>query len=297
MKQQQPLTINMTDKEYYKKLVPQKQVLTSHDAGWKNVVLEHHRQPADEMPEVRFQQHIILVQLSKVLCERRIGKSFKLESSQIGDTVIIPAGINHWSADRTDSEFIAIAIKPQQLIHSSEDLIKGDSFELIPTFAEPDSFIYGTALALKQELETDYNGCGLYAESLLNALSVHLLRKYSTTKLKVTEEVKGLSPSQVKQIFDLVGDRLGEKIALEEMAQLANLSSFHFVREFKKSVGVTPHKYVIQQRIELAKRLLKRKDLSIADVALDCGFSNQSHLGREFKKHTGTTPKKYRESF
>ena len=75
------------------------------------------------------------------------------------------------------------------------------------------------------------------------------------------------------------------------------MSRFYFCRLFKKSVGATPYQYVMQQRVEMAKRMLQQQGLSIADVAFDCGFANQSHLGRIFKKHTGTTPKKYREKF
>ncbi|MEO0844794.1 MAG: helix-turn-helix transcriptional regulator, partial [Cyanobacteria bacterium J06643_5] len=83
--------------------------------------------------------------------------------------------------------------------------------------------------------------------------------------------------------------------SLLELANFLNLSQFHFCREFKKSVGVTPHHYIMQQRVKMAKRVLKQQNLPIAEVAVECGFSNQSHLGRVFKQHTGTTPRRFRD--
>ena len=68
-----------------------------------------------------------------------------------------------------------------------------------------------------------------------------------------------------------------EDVGLAKVSRLVGLSQYHFVRQFKKSVGITPHQYVMQQRVEMAKRMLKRQDIPLSDVAFDCGFSNQSH--------------------
>jgi len=82
----------------------------------------------------------------------------------------------------------------------------------------------------------------------------------------------------------------------EELAAIAQLSVFHFCRSFKRSTGFTPHQYVIQQRVERAKQLLKDGKMGISEVAIACGFTHQSHLNRHFKRLTGVPPKKFSTS-
>jgi AraC family transcriptional regulator len=77
------------------------------------------------------------------------------------------------------------------------------------------------------------------------------------------------------------------------MAAQIGVSRCYFATQFKQSMGIAPHQYVNQQRIEKAKQCLRSQKLSISDVAIACGFSNQSHLTKVFKQQTGTTPKRY----
>jgi AraC family transcriptional regulator len=80
-------------------------------------------------------------------------------------------------------------------------------------------------------------------------------------------------------------------LELEELAQQVGMSLFYFSRLFKQSLNITPHQYVIGQRVERAKQLLRNSELPLADIALECGFANQGHLNRHFKRLTGVTPK------
>ena len=212
----------------------------------------------------------------------------------MGDIAIIPANVNHWQRiDAPIAEGIAISIEPDIISNIAREIVNPDSVELLPTFAKPDGLIQNIAFSLKANLDSgSYDK--LYAESLFNAFSMHLLTHYCTRKIKPKDCGNGLAPFKLKQILELINDSLSEEISLLELASFLNLSQFHFCREFKKSVGVTPHHYIMQQRVKMAKRILKQQKLSIAQVAVECGFSNQSHLGRVFKQHTGTTPRRFR---
>lgn len=99
---------------------------------------------------------------------------------------------------------------------------------------------------------------------------------------------------KLKQILDYIEAHLAEDIQLEDLANTVGMSPFYFCRLFKNSIHITPHQYVIRQRVELAKRLLKQPDLSIADVAFLCGFAHQTHLSRHFRRLVGMSPKVFR---
>jgi AraC-like DNA-binding protein len=83
-------------------------------------------------------------------------------------------------------------------------------------------------------------------------------------------------------------------LSLAELASVINISPTYFASLFKQATGISPHQYVIQQRVERAKLMLSRTNLTIADIALKVGFSSQSHLTQQFKRVTGLTPKQVR---
>jgi len=77
------------------------------------------------------------------------------------------------------------------------------------------------------------------------------------------------------------------------LAAIAQLTPYHFCHSFKQFVGISPHQYVIQQRVERAKQLLVHGKMSLSEIALACGFTHQSHLNRHFKRLTVVTPKTF----
>lgn len=270
-------------------------MLTSHDAGWRHLVLEHHHQPPHEVPKSKFQQHILLIFLKDVLVEFKIGDCCEVTNISKGNCLIIPANTDFWKIARRNTEFILIAIEPQHLFLSVKEILRNDEIELIPFLTNKDPFIYGTALALKQGLENDYNNCSLYAELLYSALSIHLCYKHSRKKPQIIGCQAGLSRQQLKQVCEYIQVHLEDDIRLKDIAMSAQINStYYFCRLFKHSTGVTPYQYLIQQRMELAKQLLKRGDLPIVEIAFSCGFSSQSSFTTSFRKHTGVTPRVYR---
>lgn len=100
----------------------------------------------------------------------------------------------------------------------------------------------------------------------------------------------GLSPARTHQIREYINSNLDQNISLEALAEMAGLSTFHFARAFKQTVGVPPHSYVLQRRIEHAQQMLRNTDLPMSEIALSAGFSDQSHLARHFRRLTGMSP-------
>jgi len=98
----------------------------------------------------------------------------------------------------------------------------------------------------------------------------------------------------VNRAREVIEDRYGEDLPLSEVAREAGLSPYHLVRVFERQVGVTPHAFLTQTRVERARARLSGDD-RMADIAMDCGFADQAHLTRLFKRQTGVTPGKYRK--
>jgi transcriptional regulator of acetoin/glycerol metabolism len=130
----------------------------------------------------------------------------------------------------------------------------------------------------------------LHAPSRLNALAS--LRQQAPP----APARGGLPPGAMRRVREYVDAHLCESVDLAELAAIAGLSVFHFARQFKQSVGVTPHSYLVRRRIELAQDMLARTDLALSEIAVAAGFSDQSHLSRHFRQMLGTTPREFRWS-
>jgi AraC-like DNA-binding protein len=100
----------------------------------------------------------------------------------------------------------------------------------------------------------------------------------------------GLSPARSHRICEYINSNLGQNISLELLAEMAGLSIHHFARAFKQTVGMPPHCYVLQRRIEHAQQMLRNTELPLSEIALSAGFSDQSHLARHFRRITGMAP-------
>jgi len=104
----------------------------------------------------------------------------------------------------------------------------------------------------------------------------------------------GLSPGAMRRVREYVEAHLGHSVDLAALAAVAGVSIHHFARAFKQSAGITPHRYLIQRRVERAQDMLTHTDLSLSDVAYAVGFSDQSHLAHHFRQAFGITPGRFR---
>jgi AraC family transcriptional regulator len=137
----------------------------------------------------------------------------------------------------------------------------------------------------------------LYVEGLSIAILGFLRERHGTARARPpTAAAPRLSERQRAKLIDFVTAHLGEDLSVSRLAEQAALSPFHFARAFKASFELSPHRYVQQQRIDRATRLLRSAaDRSIADIAFELGFSSQAHFTEVFRRHTGTTPGRLRE--
>jgi AraC family transcriptional regulator len=152
-------------------------------------------------------------------------------------------------------------------------------------------------LALWRELEQPTTTGKLYAQTAAQMLAVHLLRYYTTPVHQIKDPAQGLTQHQISQVTDFVLAHINQDLSLSALAQQIGFSPYHFARLFRRATGESPHQFVLSQRIERAKQLLREADLPLAHIALVSGFANQSHLTQAFKRYLGLTPADYRENY
>lgn len=104
----------------------------------------------------------------------------------------------------------------------------------------------------------------------------------------------GLPPRVLRRLREHIDNNPDQRISVEALARLANLSVCYFVRAFKQSVGFTPHDYLMRRRAERTMELLSGTDMPLSEIALAAGFADQSHCARRFRQHVGMSPRDYR---
>lgn len=150
------------------------------------------------------------------------------------------------------------------------------------------------ALAAAERDQSEFGG--IYAD----AIRLVTMARMISADAKATSSVEtnrdgGLSKWRLKRVVEYVTEHLDEKVTLADMAAAARLSRMHFAALFFRATGLTPHQYLLKQRVSTAQDMLRTTDKSIVDIALSVGFSTQAHFTTVFKRIVGQTPLKWRE--
>lgn len=130
----------------------------------------------------------------------------------------------------------------------------------------------------------------VFVDHMTLAVGIHVARTYGSMRARARRAQGGLASWQERRVRDLIEANLSGDISLRALAAECGLSRSHFVRAFRASMGQAPHQWLLQRRIERAKTLLQGAGHTIADVALACGFADQSHFTRVFTRTVGNSP-------
>lgn len=213
-----------------------------------------------------------------------------------GDMLVTPANTPLFVRWEGNENCLKIQLPEPFLKRVAEETLSkdGDRLTVVPTFQSRNQQLEAISTLLMAEAQQRQASGRLYLDSLANVLAVQLLRNYGTTSTQLPTYEGGLPTYQLNQVLDYIEAGLAGEIKLADLAGLLGMSPFHFGRMFKQSMGISPHQYVIQQRIERAKYLLKHSDQTIIDIALECGFNSHSHLSKQFRKVMGVAPRNFR---
>lgn len=271
--------------------------LSSAHLPWQGVLLEEHAQPSVDARDVIWTNHVVILLLRPaVTVEFKSGSGFVPRRVLPGQFSFRPYQSCSSARSSEPAEFLTLSLAPTFLAMACCEFADADRLELPPLTAAEDRFVEGVCLALRREVEQGGSLGRLYGESLATSLAVHLALKYGSRKAAGNGLSAAPVPGVVRRAVEFIHERLTEDIGLEELAAHVGLSRFHFARTFKQSTGISPHQFVIRQRLERAKHLLLRGEHSMAEAAAESGFYDQSHFILHFKRHCGMTPRAFVES-
>src|SRR5437660_2081449 len=149
--------------------------------------------------------------------------------------------------------------------------------------------------AAHAEMAAGFPSGRLFLDSIEQAMAVALVNGYAVRHRPVQIYRGGLGSARLRRIKELVHAKMEDDLSLDEIAQSVGLSTAHFARMFRKSTGQIPHQFVLRQRLERAKAMLRSPDPPVLDVAVACGFKTQQHFAQVFRDVWGVSPTEYRQ--
>jgi AraC family transcriptional regulator len=265
-------------------------MLSSSALRWRGIELENWSVPAVFIPHHEHPEHFLHVVLRGAV-EYQVATRGRLLrfTSRPGTIFLLPRGTVdevNWAGP---THRAALGIHPRLLTGALDESAHQNDIELREHWDLVDPHIS----ALADLVDCSPAGT-IYGEALANALAVYLVKRYAVRPITPAFCKGGLSPYRLKHVLDYIGDNLESDIRLSDLATIARMSPHYFSVLFRQSMGRSPHNYVLTQRIERAKELLRDPKCSIIQAGLDVGYQNPSHFARMFRRLVGTSPSRFR---
>jgi AraC family transcriptional regulator len=211
-----------------------------------------------------------------------------------GDMVsVIPPGVQHSIHWTRRAPLVHIYLNDHFFDSMLENAPNKISTTLEPSLLVRDPFLVAMGKELYRELQFGPIN-ELFAQSVATLTATHLSRTYRCKRSSGTVYRGGLGPSRERKVRKYIQDNLDQPLSLDDLAKVASVSPNYFISLFQQSTGMTPHKYVLQQRVEYAKELLTCSKLPLVEVAHKCGFRDQCQFTITFRRHMGVTPGQYK---
>jgi AraC family transcriptional regulator len=282
-----------------RKIIPFEPAATSDRLGWVGLEAARYRAaPAAELnPPALTHHRLVLFARPPEKLDLRYEGVKRYFPPPAGSLSVIPAGSPaRWQWDG-NFDWLHIVLEPWLVARVAAEAFDLDPARLtIPSLDALDlPHLRAVLEALDAELTAGGTGCPLAAEALANVLAVHLIRRVLAPRRPERGRDGTLPRAKLRAVVEYIEEHLDAGPSLAQLAAVARLSCYHFARQFKAATGLPPHQYVILRRVERAKQLMQAgSDLSLAEVAVEAGFSDQSQFSRHFKRLVGVTPGQFR---
>jgi AraC family transcriptional regulator len=195
----------------------------------------------------------------------------------------------------TPLDSIHVHLRPE-LFSGSEGKLQNSDFGLLPLLGEPEPLTSNLLAVVEEMVREGDTSCSLLADSIAHAIANRLVVLNARERKAPCAVERQLSPRSVRSVRDFVEANIADCIKLDDLAAICGVSPEYFIRVFKSSLGVSPHRYVVGVRIHHAKQLLTDPNIGLAEVARRCGFAHQQHFTNMFRRMTGLSPGAYRRA-
>ena len=182
------------------------------------------------------------------------------------------------------------------LVAEGAEAQKIEALRYQPGTGIDDAVMRGLVSSLMPAFENPEQATRLFVEHVTLAVAIHAAKTYGAMMPATLSARGGLAAWQVKRAQETLAANLEGDISLADLANDCGLSASHFSRAFRQSTGLSPHRWLMQRRVDRAKSLLPDRKLSLAEIALSCGFTDQSHFTRVFSAFVGISPGAWRRN-
>ena len=270
----------------------------SQKAGWRSLLLRAYDDPPVVEPFTTppTQDHLIVL-VTKGTCSveglyRGKWQKANYGPGSLGMTAPGEEVTLRWRGDTSHST-LQLHLPAESILRCNEDVVgRGAVFPRMPNALSHDDplleqVILGVAAKLREGAPE------IYAESAAQFLTIHMLVRHAGHEIT---KARTRGEARMQRVCDYMHAHLAEEVSLQDLAKVAYLSRFHLIRAFKQTYGETPYQRLTRLRIQRAQRLLATSDTPITQIALDCGFTNQTHFAAAFRRLVGLSPRAYRQS-
>lgn len=242
--------------------------------------------------DARYPDSIMITRGSGVAASGRIaGSAFKVPASRETRVTFLPEGVDCEVAYSPTGRTFGINFARGYLRQLVADGNRAPHFD--PLLFRSDDQLTQLAQTIESEIAAPGFASAMLIDGISRAMAVRLLRVDHRAVATEADRI-ALPAWKLRRVVDFIDSHLAADIRLNDLAAQAELSPFHFGRVFKQATGTSPYHFVRDRRIERGCKLLVEDKLDIAELALICGFANQSHFTSAFTKAVGTSPARYR---
>lgn len=271
--------------------------LCSANSGWHAALLRRWRGTSADMEQPSLDHHYVVLHLdgAKRITRTLDGPTMTVDAGAAAITSV-PAGASHMWSTKGPIGFAHLYLDPAIVSRTIQDRFDLDprSVELTDSVAIDAPLLAALLLGMLAQVEAPGFSSRLVLDSLLQSFVIQLICESSTIAASTRAAPHSLAPRRLQRVLDFIDANLADDLELDDLASVAGSSRFHFSRAFRDATGFPPYRYLVHRRIDSAKTLLLQGDLSIDQVAAQCGFKSSAQFAVMFKQFFGTTPSRFR---